>query len=411
MLMEKVSPCFAAIPAALSLAVGGCQASKIEQGDEVRIGLLLPYTGKDGAAGANYERGVLMAVDQVNAAGGLAGKPVRVLYGDTHSDLERGLASAQELADQGVVAIIGPESDELARALPPLLSPAGVALLTPSSSSVPVASAGDLSLWFRLAPSSKDLGIALGRQIKASGAQHVAVVSSEAAYEASFASGVEERLRDSAVSISASVRITAAAADFSAAIAAIVAAQPDAIVLAADASTGSRFVNDFTFVTGSSVLDWYLSPSLEQPGFLLNTPADAVEGMVGVAPAVSPDGARTDAFTEGFIERWNGSKPTTGAFYYYDALALFAVAYEGAASAGVEADGQSVHDRVLSASGQSGLVVEWDELQKGIDSARAGKAIYYSGVTGVIALDRSGGRSAAYTRLWTIDGGHFVTLP
>src|SRR4051812_1284731 len=179
MLKERVSPRCAVIPAVFAALLLGCPGSNTEHRDEVRIGLLLPYTGKDGSAGPNYERGVLMAVDQVNAAGGLAGKPVRILYGDTHSSLERGLASAQELADQGVVAIIGPESDELARAVPPLLESSGVALLTPSSSSIPVASSSDLSLWFRLAPSSKDLGVALGRQIKARGAQRVAIVSSD----------------------------------------------------------------------------------------------------------------------------------------------------------------------------------------------------------------------------------------
>ncbi|MFT3926421.1 MAG: ABC transporter substrate-binding protein [Myxococcales bacterium] len=408
----KVSLRRAAIPAALSLVLLGCGESKHEDSDEIRIGLLLPYTGKDGSAGGNYERGVLMAVDRINAAGGLHDKPVRILYGDTHSSVERGLASAQELADRGVVAIIGPESDELARALPPVLSEAGVALLTPSSSSVPVGSSQDLDMWFRLAPSSKDLASALARKMKVDGAQRVAIISTDAEYEASFASGIEERLGAIAVSVAASTKISASTTDFSAAIAAVVAASPDAIVLAADATTASKFVNDFSFKSGKHDLQWYLSPSLEQPGFLLNASTDALEGMVGVAPAVSPDGARTDGFTEAFVKRWKGSKPTTGAFYYYDAVALFAVAYEAAPVLEGELlpDAQSVRDHVLSSSGQSGVVFEWDELQKGIANARDGKAVYYSGVTGVIALDRSGGRSAAYTRFWTIERGQFVAL-
>src|SRR3954471_19208666 len=115
---KKASPRFAVMPTVFATFLIACHRSKTEHRDEIRIGLLLPYTGKDGSAGANYERGVLMAVDQINAAGGLHEKRLRIVYGDTHSDVNRGLSSAQELADQGVVAIVGPESDELARALP-----------------------------------------------------------------------------------------------------------------------------------------------------------------------------------------------------------------------------------------------------------------------------------------------------
>jgi ABC-type branched-subunit amino acid transport system substrate-binding protein len=237
-------------------------------------------------------------------------------------------------------------------------------------------------------------------------------VSTDAEYEASFANGIEERLAATSVQVSAHTKISAAATDFSANITAIVASAPDSVVLAADPSTASKFVNDFSFESGRSHLQWYLSPSLEQPGFLLNASAHALEGMVGVAAAVSPDGVRTEGFSQAFVKRWKGSSPTTGAFYYYDAIALFAVAYEAAPVLAGQSlpDARSVRDHVLSASGQSGLVFEWDELQKGIANARAGKAVYYSGVTGVIALDPSGGRSAAYTRFWTIERGQFVAL-
>ncbi|MFT3923919.1 MAG: hypothetical protein QM778_15405 [Myxococcales bacterium] len=63
----------------LLLALLGCGDGASDGADdgELRIGLLLPYTGRDGSAGTNFERGVLMAVDNVNAGGGLFGKQVR----------------------------------------------------------------------------------------------------------------------------------------------------------------------------------------------------------------------------------------------------------------------------------------------------------------------------------------------
>lgn len=397
---------------ALGLLLFGCANSTKNPDDEVRIGLLLPYTGKDGSAGANYERGVLMAADHVNAAGGLHGKSLRIVYADTHSSVARGLTGARELLERGVVAIIGPEDDELARALSPMLAEAEVALLTPSSSSVPVASSADVNLWFRLAPSGKDLGVALGRQMTSEQVQRVAIVHTAAEYEVSFAGGVEERLNEEGATVQTSQTISASAADFTKSIRAVMDTEPDAIVLAADVITGSRFVNDFAFLAGSSPVAWYLSPSLEHEDFVLNTLPRALEGMVGVSAAVTPDKARTSAFTDAFVQRWKGATPTTGSFYYYDALALFSIAFQGAAyqSDSVSPMAATLRDAMLSASGQSGLVVTWDQLQKGVDKAGQGQAVYYSGVTGVISLDRSGARSAAYTRFWTIRAGDIVPL-
>jgi branched-chain amino acid transport system substrate-binding protein len=399
--------------AALCLLLVGCGSSGEETNDEIRIGLLLPYTGKDGSAGANYERGVLMAAELVNEAGGLYGRPLRILFADTHSSFDRGLSGSRSLVDQGVVAIIGPEDDELARTLAPELDTAGVALLTPSSSSVAVDEDANASLWFRLAPSGKALGIALGRHMKSNGAARVAIVSTAAEYELSFATGVEERLSDSGVQTRASAVINSGASNFSRTIATVLEAAPDSIVLAADASTGSRFVNEFASVAGLTGIRWYLSPTLEQEAFVLNSFPEVVEGMVGVAAAVSDNEDQTAAFNDTFLERWKGSTPTTGAFFYYDALAVFAIAYEGAASASGSPwpASEAVREHILSVSGQSGLVVEWNELGKGITQAHEGTGVYYSGLTGVISLDESGARSAAYTRLWNITSGRITQLP
>lgn len=395
--------------AALGLLLLGCGSSAAETGGEVRVGLLLPYTGKDGSAGANYERGVLMAAERVNAAGGLHKRRLRIVYADTHSSLERGIEGAQALVDQGVVAIIGPEDDELARELAPVLAAADVALLTPSSSSI---KSSEDKLWFRLAPSAKDLGNSLARRIKTDGVERIAVVSTTAVYERSFAGGASERLTDDDIAPQTSQIINARASNFSATIDAISATKPQAIVLAADASTGSRFVNEYAFTAGARGIQWYLSPSLEHQAFVLNSLPDVVESMIGVAPDLK-SGTRRDAFDHAFLDRWNGVVPTTGAYFYYDALALFAIAYESAAQGtdGAEPPSDDVRLALLSASGQSGLVVEWDELSKGLKQASDGKGVYYSGVTGLIKLDqRTGTRSGVYSRLWTIRDGQIGLL-
>src|SRR5205814_9227432 len=73
--------------ALLALAVGeggplGCGAPA-EADHPIPIGLLLSYSGPLAANSVNSERAVLMAVEAVNAAGGVTGRPLSVLPRDT----------------------------------------------------------------------------------------------------------------------------------------------------------------------------------------------------------------------------------------------------------------------------------------------------------------------------------------
>ena len=392
--------------AALGLLLMGCGSAADETGDEVRIGLLLPYTGKDSWLGANYERSVLMAAEQVEARGGLGKRPLRLIYADTHSDVQGGMASARSLVDQGVVAIIGPGDDELARQLSAALAAKDVALLTPSSSSV---TSSDDPLWFRLAPAARDLGNALARRIKSDNAQRVAVVSTTALYEQRFATAAHERLASDGVAPLISRVISARDSELSETIDAISATKPDAIVLAADAGIGSRFVNEYASAAGAAGIKWYLSPSLEHQDFVLSLPSDVVETMVGVAVGVGP-GTGPDEFQRAFVERWDGESPTIGASFYYDALALYAIAYEGAArrTRRPEPSNGEVRGTLLRAGPT--MFVKWNELSEGLDRARDGDVDGYHGVTGWMKFNATGSRVIIYTRLWTIRDGQIAPV-
>jgi branched-chain amino acid transport system substrate-binding protein len=396
--------------------------------------VLLPYTGQDGAAGGNYERGVLMAAAQINAAGGLDGKPLSIVFADTHSSLQRGQDSADTLLSQGVVAIIGPEDDDLARALQPKLDAVGVPLITPSSSSGPAsssASSASSTLWFRLAPSGQALGTALARQMQADGAKRIDIITTGvppittgvpavvvtpgigAAYQGTVVEGITNRLTNFGQKVIGQYYIPAGDSQFPDQIMGLIADKPDAVVLAADPTTASTFVNEFSASEGGAHgIRWYLSPTLQQEGFVLNSFPEIVDGMVGVAPAVSSDEAQTQAFADSFAQSWSGAAPTTGAYFYYDALAMFALAFEGAATSANSATppSQTVRKYMLEASGQSGLVVAWNQLQQGLAKASSGAPVDYSGLTGIIALDGTGARSTVYPSFWTIQNQEIVPL-
>ena len=58
-------------------------AQQSAQGEPYRIGIILPMTGTTADYGADFNRGALLAEEEINAAGGINGRPVKLVHGDS----------------------------------------------------------------------------------------------------------------------------------------------------------------------------------------------------------------------------------------------------------------------------------------------------------------------------------------
>jgi len=84
--------------------IGGAQARP------VRIGLLHPVTGFVAYSGAQSRLGAQLAIDEVNAAGGIrsmGGARLEPVLGDTQAKVEVGVAEVEKMNEAGVAAIVG----------------------------------------------------------------------------------------------------------------------------------------------------------------------------------------------------------------------------------------------------------------------------------------------------------------
>jgi ABC-type branched-subunit amino acid transport system substrate-binding protein len=84
----------------------------------VRIGALVPLS-RPGWVGAGQHllAGLELAVRDVNAAGGIAGKAIKLVVRDTAADPEKAIAAVEEFADSGVMALAGEYHSVVARAV------------------------------------------------------------------------------------------------------------------------------------------------------------------------------------------------------------------------------------------------------------------------------------------------------
>ncbi len=87
----KILPLFAAVVMAIGVAASASAADKI-----AKIGVLAPMTGGAAADGEETLRGVQMAVDEINAAGGVAGYKFEVVLGDVKDQTADAVVSAFE---------------------------------------------------------------------------------------------------------------------------------------------------------------------------------------------------------------------------------------------------------------------------------------------------------------------------
>jgi branched-chain amino acid transport system substrate-binding protein len=92
-----VSLCLAAV-----LAAGSGFAA-----DEVKVGIMIPTTGGTATDGKDMESAIKLAVDEINAGGGLLGKTIVTTTGDDACDPQQAVAAASKLISEGVVGVVG----------------------------------------------------------------------------------------------------------------------------------------------------------------------------------------------------------------------------------------------------------------------------------------------------------------
>jgi len=92
---------------AAAIALGVC-TSLATAADPIKIGVDGPFTGGSSSMGVSMRDGVRLAVEEINKAGGVLGRPLQVVERDDEAKNERGVQIAQELVNkEKVVAIVG----------------------------------------------------------------------------------------------------------------------------------------------------------------------------------------------------------------------------------------------------------------------------------------------------------------
>jgi ABC-type branched-subunit amino acid transport system substrate-binding protein len=394
---RALGPLSALTCAAATLGCFGSDSAAEPTG--LHLGALLPYTGELAASGHSLEQGMSMAVETINRAGGVAGEPIVLDLQDTHSDIERGQASADYLFGRAVWAILGPEEPALARQLAPLLGSAGVVMIS-GGISARAEPGNEPSLWLRIFPSAKTVTTELAARMRSDGVTSATLLYTDDSYGVTFASLLADKFRALGGVIQDSVPLPE---DISGTIE-FPNGAADATVLVTYARAGALAVSQLS--AGGFGGRWYFGPSLDTEEFVLNTPTGVLEGMVGISPALNADAAK---FAEQFRARWQGEEPTLGANFYYDSAVVLAFALQEAkVRLGRMPDERELAVSIRSVSGPPGRTVTWEEVAVGLDTLASGSPVNYRGISGPIDFDQDGDVAQGLVRFWRIEDGRII---
>ena len=138
----KRHPWLLALTLSGTLALSACNGG--QGGDEILIGEFGSLTGTTATFGISTRNGIDMAIEEVNAAGGVLGRQVRVIVEDNQGRPEEAQTVVTKLitSDQ-VVAVLGEVASSRTLAAAPVAQQNGIPLITPASTNPGVTEVGD----------------------------------------------------------------------------------------------------------------------------------------------------------------------------------------------------------------------------------------------------------------------------
>ncbi|HEU0204932.1 MAG TPA: branched-chain amino acid ABC transporter substrate-binding protein [Burkholderiaceae bacterium] len=247
---------FAPLAVAAAVALAGCgkkeepaktakaEPAKAEaQAEVIRIGHVAPLTGGIAHLGKDNENGARLAVDEINAAGGLKvgdkTYKLELLAEDDKADPKEGTLAAQKLVDSKVVAVVGHLNSGTTIPASKIYADANVPQISPSATNPKYTEQG-FKTAFRVLANDNQQGSVLANYAAAEmKAKSIAIIDDRTAYGQGLADVVEKVAKEKGIKVVAREFATDKTTDFNAILTKIRAAKPDVVMYGGmDATAG-----------------------------------------------------------------------------------------------------------------------------------------------------------------------------
>lgn len=346
--------------------------------DEVKLGILIGFTGPIESLTPNMAAAAELAIAEVNASGKSANTYVAVRGDSTCVDAAAAQAAAERMVTaDGVKGIIGGDCSGVTRAvLQNVARPNGMVMISPSATSPALTGDEDDGLFFRTAPSDAREGEVAADILLERGVKSVAISYTNNDFGKGESEFIEKFFKEKGGNVTINASHDDGKADYSAEVAALAAAGGDILVVAGYLDQGGKGIIQAALDSGA--FSTFYLPGGMVGDSLPQAIGPALDGSYGDIAASDAEG-NTILKDIAAKEASPFDSTTAYASESYDAAALIMLAMAAAGST----DPKVYKDKVMDVANAPGEPIQPGELGKALELIAQGVDIDYQGATGV----------------------------
>ena len=370
-------------------------ASKTEKSadNEVKIGIILGFTGPIESLAPVMAKSAELAIDEVNKSGAFmdgSSKLIGVRADSTCVDAAAAQAAAERLiTSDKVSAIMGADCSGVTTAvLKNVAIPNGILMISPSATSPALSTEPDNDLFFRTAPSDARQGEVIADLLMEKGFKTAALTHTNNDYGKGLAASIKSNYESKGGTITITASHEDGKGDYSSEVAALAQASGEILIVAGYLDQGGKGIIQASL--DSDAFNKFFLPDGMIGDALPKAIGPGLNGSIGSVPGTDSPGASkySDlAKAAGFESGPYGPES-------YDAAALIMLAMEAAKST----DSNVFKNNVMDIANAPGEKIYPGELSKALKLIKEGKDIDYVGAT-ALELVGSGESSGSFAEI------------
>jgi branched-chain amino acid transport system substrate-binding protein len=301
-------------------AAAGVSVAAEPAGEPILLGVSGPLTGPNAQYGTQWKQGFDLALDQINGAGGIKGRPLRYVFEDTQSDPKQTVAVAQKfVADKHIVAELGDFASPASMAASPIYQRAGLVQFGFTNSHPNFTKAGDF-IWSNSVSQADEQPLNAAYAVKRLGFKRIAVLHLNTDWGRTSKDHFVAAAKELGAEVVAAEGYLPEEKDFRSTLVRVRDANPDGLFLVsyyADAALIVRQARQTGLAIPAAASSSIYSPKFVELG------GDAAEGVF-TAARFFPEDPRPEvqSFVGAFKAKY-GKEPDAFNAYAYDTVILF----------------------------------------------------------------------------------------
>lgn len=369
-----------------TLAASLLPQSALAQAEPFRIGALNPITGAGSPYGSGMAEMIFAAAEEVNAAGGVAGRRLQVFADDTQTNPQFAVLAAKKLIEVNKVnAILGTWSSGVSLAVIPLVNDANILLMHTSGApalSTPPANAKGFG--YRFQATNDRFGRAFAEIAVKEGFKRPATMAFNNASGIGNTQGFKKAWEAKGNKVIAEVVYEPNQPSYRAELQKVLASNPDVIVMGSFLPDTTIILRE-AFQTGAKV-KWIIPGWAANPQLIRALGNEVTEGLISVDSVANEQSASFARFDAAY--RKGQSQPGASNVYAamtYDMVIALALAIEAAGpGAGITA----INAKIREVANPPGDKIY--SFAEGKVALAAKKKINYEGASSVLDFDEFG---------------------